>query len=126
VHIDDLKPEAGDPRYKSGQGSLIWQFGAEGCRTRADADLAVIEFRAQRGTRLAGESDLICLWPRHESRPSQSGGSGAASVLGRWVCVTTLPRVTWDHRVVSEDFGPFRSAARRVLFVVFALRSGTA
>lgn len=111
MHVDDFQPEAGDPRYKSGQGSLIWQFGTEGCRAGADADLAVSESRAQRGTRLAGESDFICLWPRHEPGPLQSGGSGAASVLGGWVCVTTLPRVAWDHRFVSDAFDHARSAA---------------
>jgi hypothetical protein len=102
VHVDDFKPEAGDPRYKFGQGRLIWQFGPEGGRARADADLAVSESRAQRGTCLAGESDLICLWPRHEPGLSQSGGSGAASVLGGWVFVTTLPGVSWDHRVLGR------------------------
>ena len=61
VHVDDFKPEVGDPSYEPAEGSLSWQLGAKGCRAGAGTDLAVVEFRAQRGTRLARESDLICL-----------------------------------------------------------------
>src|SRR5271165_1314235 len=61
VHVDDFKPEVGDPSHEPAEGSLIWQLGAKGCRAGAGTDLAVVEFRAQRRTRLARESDLICL-----------------------------------------------------------------
>jgi len=61
VHVDDFKPEIGDPSHEPAEGSLIWQLGAKGCRAGAGTDLAVVEFRAQRGARLARESDLICL-----------------------------------------------------------------
>jgi hypothetical protein len=61
VHMDYFKVEAGDPLYEPGEGCLIWQFGAKGCRAWADGDLAVVEFRAQRRACLAPESDLICL-----------------------------------------------------------------
>ena len=59
--VDDFQPEAGDPLYQPGQGSLIGQLGAEGCRAWAGADLAVVECRAQRGACLARKSDLIRL-----------------------------------------------------------------
>ena len=61
AHIDNLKPEAADPLHEPRQGPLIWQLGMKGCRARADGDLAVIEFCAQRGARLTQESDLIGL-----------------------------------------------------------------
>jgi hypothetical protein len=61
VQVDDFQPQAGDPVDQPGQGPLIWQFGAEGGRARADADFAVIEFGAQCGTCLAREGDLVCL-----------------------------------------------------------------
>ena len=61
VHVDYLKPEAGDPQYEPGQGCLVGQFGAKGRCARAYGDLAIIEFRAQCGARLTGERDLICL-----------------------------------------------------------------
>jgi len=44
VQVDDFEPESGDPLHQPGQGSLIWQFRAQGCRVRPDADLAVVEF----------------------------------------------------------------------------------
>ncbi len=46
VQVDDFEPETGDPLHQPGQGPLIWQLGTEACRVRADADLAVVEFRA--------------------------------------------------------------------------------
>ena len=61
VHVDYLKPEASDPQYEPGQGCLVGQLSAKGCCVRAYGDLAIIEFRAQCGTRLTGERDLICL-----------------------------------------------------------------
>ena len=61
MHVDDFKPEVGDPLHQPAEGSLIWQLGAKGCRAGAGIYLAVVEFRAQRGARLARESDLICL-----------------------------------------------------------------
>jgi len=59
--VDQFKPEAGDPLHEPGQGGLIWQLGAKGCRARAYGDLAVVEFCAYGGARLTGESDLVCL-----------------------------------------------------------------
>jgi hypothetical protein len=61
AEVDHFKPEAGDALHEPGEGCRIWQLGAKGCRARAYGDLAVVEFRAQRGARLAGEGDLICL-----------------------------------------------------------------
>jgi hypothetical protein len=61
VHIDQLEAEAGDPLHEPVKGFLIGYLGAQGCRIRAYRDLAVIEFRAQRGAGLTYESDLICL-----------------------------------------------------------------
>jgi hypothetical protein len=58
VHVDDFKPEADDPLYKPGEGSLIGQLGAEGGRLRARGDLAVVELCAQRSAGLAAEGDL--------------------------------------------------------------------
>ena len=46
VHSDDFKTEADDPLYKSGEGSLVGQLGAEGGRLRACGDLAVVELCA--------------------------------------------------------------------------------
>ncbi len=73
VHVDYLKPEAGDPQYESGQGCLVGQLGAKGCGAGAYGDLAIIEFRAQCGARLTGERDFIGL-KSHQSYPSWSGG----------------------------------------------------
>jgi hypothetical protein len=61
MHVDYLEPEAGDPQYEPGQGRLVGQLSAKGCCARAYGDLAIIEFRAQCGTRVTGERDLICL-----------------------------------------------------------------
>lgn len=61
MHIEDNKPEADDPLYKPGEGSLVGQFGADGGRIRACGDVAVVELCAQRPARLAAESDLICM-----------------------------------------------------------------
>ena len=61
AHVDYFKVEAGDSLHEPGESCLIWQFGAKGCLARAYGDLAVVEFRAQRRTCLAPESDLICL-----------------------------------------------------------------
>jgi hypothetical protein len=61
AHEDYFEVEAGDPLHEPGQGCLIWQLGAKGCRAWAGGDLAVVEFRAQRGTCPAGEGDLIRL-----------------------------------------------------------------
>jgi hypothetical protein len=74
VQVDDFKPEAGDPQYEPGQGGLIGQLGAKGRRGPAYGDRAVIEFRVQRGTRLPGESDLICLGS-HQGYALQPAGS---------------------------------------------------
>jgi hypothetical protein len=61
VYVDHLEAEAGDPLHEPGQGTLIGYLGVQGGRIGAYGDLAVIEFRAQRGAGLAHESDLICL-----------------------------------------------------------------
>ena len=60
-----VKPETCDPLHETAQGDLIGQIGAQGCRVRADADLAVVEFRAQRRAHPANESDLVCLCWHH-------------------------------------------------------------
>jgi len=46
MHVDQFKPEAGDPQQEPGEGCLIWQLGAKGRRARANGDLAVVEFCA--------------------------------------------------------------------------------
>jgi hypothetical protein len=46
VHSDDFKTEADDPLYKSGEGSLVGQLGADGGRLQACGDLAVVELCA--------------------------------------------------------------------------------
>jgi hypothetical protein len=61
VQVDHFKPEAIDPLHEPGEGRLVWQFGAKGCRARTYSDLAVVEFCAQDGARLARERDLVCL-----------------------------------------------------------------
>jgi len=61
VHIDHFKPEAGDPLQQSGEGPLIGQLGAENRSTATYSDFAVVEFRAQRASRLSRERDLVCL-----------------------------------------------------------------
>ena len=61
AYEDYFEIEAGDPLHKPGQGCLIWQLGAKGCRARADGDLAVVEFRAQGAACLTRESDLVRL-----------------------------------------------------------------
>ena len=68
---DNFEVQAGDPQHEPGQGCLVWQFGAKGCRTWANGYLAVVEFRAQRGACLAAESDLI-RWGCHQVNASQS------------------------------------------------------
>ena len=69
IQVDDLEPEAGDPLHEPGEGCLIWQLGAKGCRARAYGDRAVVKFCAERGARLANESDLIRLGSHPDSRP---------------------------------------------------------
>jgi len=59
LHMDDFEPQGGDPLHEPGQGGGIWEFGTEGRRGRAYGDLAIVEFCAQYGARLAGESDLV-------------------------------------------------------------------
>jgi hypothetical protein len=61
VDVHYVKPETGDPLHETAQGDLIGQVGTQGRRVRADGDLAVVEFRAQRPARAAGERDLVCL-----------------------------------------------------------------
>ncbi len=59
-YAGNFKPEADDPLDQSGQRCLILQLAAKSCRVRAYGDLAVVEFRAGRGARLAAEGDLVC------------------------------------------------------------------
>jgi len=59
VYIDQLESQAGDPLQKSVEGTLIWQLGSQHRGARAHVDPAVVEFRAQHGTCLAHESDLV-------------------------------------------------------------------
>lgn len=61
MHVDHLKPEAGDPLQQPGEGCLIGEHGSKGGCSRADGDLAIVEFRAKCAARLAGEGDLVCL-----------------------------------------------------------------
>lgn len=60
MHVDQLKPEAADSLQEPDEAPLIGQLGTKGCRSRAYGDLAVVEFCAQGGARLARERDLVC------------------------------------------------------------------
>jgi hypothetical protein len=71
VHLDDDEPEADDPLYESGEGSLICQVGVERGRIWPRCELAFVELCAQRSACLAAESDLICEWS-HWDYASQS------------------------------------------------------
>ena len=62
MQVDQFESEAGDPLQESLEAALVGQFGSQGCRAGAHADLAVVELRAQHGTCLTCESDLICSW----------------------------------------------------------------
>lgn len=59
MQLHDFKPEADDPQHEPPQGGLVWQFGAEGRRSRTCGQRAVIKCRAQRVARAADEGDLI-------------------------------------------------------------------
>ena len=61
MRMDNVKPEVRDPLHEPGEGGLVGQLRTEGRRARTYGDLAVIEFCAQHGTRLASESDLVGL-----------------------------------------------------------------
>jgi hypothetical protein len=63
--MHNVKPETCDPLHETAQGDLIGQIGTQRRRVRADGDLAVVEFRAQRRTHPAGEGDLVCLCWHH-------------------------------------------------------------
>jgi hypothetical protein len=71
VQVDHLKPKPDDPLNKPPEGSLIRQFGAKGCRVRADDNLAVIKFRSQGRSSLTREGDLVGLGS-HRDYASQS------------------------------------------------------
>jgi hypothetical protein len=58
AHVDKLEAEAGNPLQQSVQGALIQQSGMKRGCAGAHADVAVVELRADYGTRLAHESDL--------------------------------------------------------------------
>jgi hypothetical protein len=59
VQVDYFKSEADDPQHESPQSRLVWQVGAESCRSRTFGHRAVVECRAQRIARAADEGDLI-------------------------------------------------------------------
>jgi hypothetical protein len=59
AHVEQVESQAGDPLQDSLEGALIWYFDAKRGRAGAHADVAVVELRAQRGTRLASEGNLI-------------------------------------------------------------------
>jgi hypothetical protein len=59
AHVEQVESQAGDPLQESLEGALIRYFGAKRGRTGAHAHVAVVELRAQRGTRLASEGNLI-------------------------------------------------------------------
>ena len=61
LHVEHFEPEAGDPLQQPGKCSLVGQLGTKGGRARTRGDLAVVEFRAQRGARRTRERDLIYL-----------------------------------------------------------------
>ena len=61
VHVHYFKPEAGDPLHQPQESSLIWQLSPKGCRARTYGDLAIVEFREERGACLTRESDLVRL-----------------------------------------------------------------
>jgi hypothetical protein len=56
-----FEPKPGDALNKPRQGSLVRKLGAEGGCALACGDRAVVELRAQRSVRLAGENDLVGL-----------------------------------------------------------------
>jgi hypothetical protein len=90
MHVDHDKPQADDPLYEPGEGSLVGQLGAEGGRVRARGDLAVVQLCAQRSARLAAESDLICVWSHWDASQSvvDAGRQGARR---RALCRHPLP-----------------------------------
>ena len=65
MHIDNLKPEAGDPLQQPGEGPPIRQLGAEHRGTATHSDFTVIEFRTQSAARLAGERNFVYLWSHY-------------------------------------------------------------
>jgi hypothetical protein len=91
-----VKPETCDPLHETAQGDPIGQIGAQGRRVRPDGDLAVVEFRAQRRARPAGESDLVCLCWHHGHALCVRWFISPASVPSGWPVVLTLPGVIRD------------------------------
>jgi hypothetical protein len=59
AHVEQVESQARDPLQQSLEGALIGYLDAKRGRAAAHADVAVVELCAQRGTRLAGESNLI-------------------------------------------------------------------
>ena len=59
AHVEQVESQAGDPLQEPLEGALIGYLGAQRGRALAHADVTVLELRAQRGTRLACEGDLI-------------------------------------------------------------------
>jgi hypothetical protein len=60
LNLGYFEVEADDPLDDPGQRALIWQLGAQGRGACSQGDLAVVEFCAYRGARLARKGDLIC------------------------------------------------------------------
>ena len=59
AHVEQVESQAGDPLQESLEGALIWYLGAKRGRALAHADVAVVELRAQHGTGLACEGNLV-------------------------------------------------------------------
>ncbi len=59
AYVDQLEAEAGDPLYESVEGALILELEMKRGCAGAHADLTVVEFCPDGGTRLAGDSDLV-------------------------------------------------------------------
>jgi hypothetical protein len=63
LNLGYFEVEADNPLDDPGQRTLIWQLGAQGRGACSQGDLAVVEFCAYRGARLARlarKGDLIC------------------------------------------------------------------
>jgi len=86
MYIDHDKPQADDPLYQPGEGSLVRQLGAEDGRVRACGHLAVVELCAQRSARLAAESDLICMWSHWDYASQSVVDAGRQGARRRGLC----------------------------------------
>ena len=73
AHVDHVEAKAADPLHEPGQCALVGELRPQGRGSMAHRHLAVVEFRAQRRSRLPKEGDLICLRP-HRVTTSRSAG----------------------------------------------------